>query len=65
MIGNKDGKTIKFHDSNHKWEKIELYGSSRICWVRSFEKLHYSVVKVGYSLTNKKDIVSQLVNQVI
>ena len=63
-VNNRDAKTIKFHDSRHKIERIKLYGSSKISSVRSFEKKHQITVKKGYLKTNKKKPEIQLVDQV-
>ena len=63
-IVGKNAKTIKFHDSNHKVERIQLYGTSKINLVRSFEKRHYVVVKMNYLQTNKRNIMDQFIKKV-
>ena len=63
LVG-KEAKTIKFHDSNHKIERIKLYGTSKISLVRSFEKLHYITVKMNYLQTNKRNIMDQFIKKV-
>jgi DNA-binding MltR family transcriptional regulator len=60
----KDSKTPKFHDSQHKIDRIKLYGPTNITSTRSFEKEHHSSIKLAYVQTNKKDVSKQLVDKV-
>lgn len=60
----KDVKVPKFHDGMHKAARIRLFGPTSITSTRSFEKMHYFVVKLAFLLTNRKNVIPQLVTQV-
>lgn len=61
----KTSKTPKFHDFMHKVMRIKLFGPTSITSTRGFEKMHYSYVKMAFLLTNRKNVIPQLINQVI
>lgn len=61
----KSAKVPKFHDSMHKNQRIRLFGPTSVTCTRSFEKYHYFVVKLAFLLTNRKNVIPQLITQVI
>lgn len=60
----KTAKVPKFHDSMHKTQRIKLFGPTSVTCTRSFEKYHYFVVKLAFLLTNRKNVIPQLITQV-
>ncbi len=67
VLREKVGKNVKmpkFHDFMHKEQRIRLFGPTSITATRSFEKFHYFVVKLAFLLTNRKNVIPQLVSQV-